>query len=212
LNQILSGKTGAVQKSGTTQSKPTSSSRLCTNPVVWRNGMPNRTGAPPRAWVAKFGSQYAKMIRRNRPAAADKWHLDEVVIPINGKKYWLWRAVDSRGDVLDILVQSRRSKEAASRFFRKLFIAATRVLTIDPKDRTDQPEGEKNAWADSNHQNKHSNFFLLTIRSKPSSARAAIHIQPLPIARPEPTPTGFGTTSRVSCRLPEIRKLRFHYR
>ena len=86
-----------------------------------------------RAWVAKFGSQYAKMIRRNRPAAADKWHLDEVVIPINGKKYWLWRAVDSRGDVLDILVQSRRSKEAASRFFRKLFKAfgEPRVIVTD---------------------------------------------------------------------------------
>jgi len=61
-----------------------------------------------RAWVAKFGSQYAKMIRRDRPAAADKWHFDEVVIPINGKKYWLWRAVDSNGDVLDILIQPRR--------------------------------------------------------------------------------------------------------
>lgn len=56
-----------------------------------------------RAWVAKFGSQYAKVIRRDRPKVADKWHLDEVVLPINGKKYWLWRAVDSKGDVLDIL-------------------------------------------------------------------------------------------------------------
>ncbi|MEP4337572.1 MAG: IS6 family transposase, partial [Roseobacter sp.] len=57
-----------------------------------------------RAWLAKFGSHYAKQIRRDRPRVADKWHLDEVVLPINGKKYWLWRAVDSKGDVLDILV------------------------------------------------------------------------------------------------------------
>jgi putative transposase len=76
-----------------------------------------------RAWVAKFGLQYAKAIRRDRPKVADKWHLDEVVLPINGKKYWLWRAVDSKGDVLDILVQSRRNKRAAIRFFRKLFKA-----------------------------------------------------------------------------------------
>ena len=74
-----------------------------------------------RAWVAKFGSQYAKVIRRDRPKVADKWHLDEVVLPINGKTYWLWRAVDSRGDVLDVLVQSRRNKRATDRFFRKLF-------------------------------------------------------------------------------------------
>lgn len=86
-----------------------------------------------RAWVAKFGSQYAKVIRRNRPRVADKWHLDEVVIPINGTKYWLWRAVDSRGDVLDILVQARRDKRAASRFFRKLFKAfgEPRVIVTD---------------------------------------------------------------------------------
>ncbi len=59
--------------------------------------------------------------------------MDEVVIPINGKKYWLWCAVDSRGDVLDILVQSRRSKQAASRFFRKLFKAfgEPRVIVTD---------------------------------------------------------------------------------
>jgi len=76
-----------------------------------------------RAWVAKFGLQYAKAIRRDRPKVADKWHLDEVVLPINSKKYWLWRAVDSKGDVLDILVQSRRNKRAAIRFFRKLFKA-----------------------------------------------------------------------------------------
>lgn len=86
-----------------------------------------------RAWVAKFGSQYAKVIRRDRPKVADKWHLDEVVLPINGKKYWLWRAVDSNGDVLDILVQSRRNKRAADRFFHKLFktFGAPRVVVTD---------------------------------------------------------------------------------
>lgn len=50
-----------------------------------------------------------------------KWYLDEVVVPIKGRKHWLWRAVDTRGDVLDILVQPRRNKAAAKRFFRKLF-------------------------------------------------------------------------------------------
>jgi putative transposase len=64
---------------------------------------------------------------------ADKWHLDEVVLPVNGKKYWLWCAVDSKGDVLDILVQYRRNKRAAIRFFRKLFKAfgEPRVIVTD---------------------------------------------------------------------------------
>ena len=85
-----------------------------------------------RSWVAKFGLKYTQVIRRDRPATADKWHLDEVVIPINGKKYWLWRAVDSRGDVLDILVQPRRNKRAASRFFRRFkAFGAPRVIVTD---------------------------------------------------------------------------------
>ena len=74
-----------------------------------------------RKWVGKFGTKYAASIRRDRPAPSDKWHLDEVVIPIRGRKFWLWRAIDSNGDVLDILVQSRRNTRTAKRFFRKLF-------------------------------------------------------------------------------------------
>ena len=52
--------------------------------------------------------------------AGDKWHLDEVFLKITGKLHYLWRAVDQHGNVLDILVQSRRNKQAAKRFFRKL--------------------------------------------------------------------------------------------
>ena len=74
-----------------------------------------------RSWVRKFGHLSAKVIHRDRPAPSDKWHLDEVVITIHSKKYWLWRTIDSQGNVLDILVQSRRNTKAADRFFRKLF-------------------------------------------------------------------------------------------
>ena len=74
-----------------------------------------------RTWVAKFGAQFAAKIRRDRPGPADRWHLDEVVLKINGVRHWLWRAVDANGDVLDILVQSRRDTAAAKRFMRKLF-------------------------------------------------------------------------------------------
>src|SRR6186997_2120847 len=73
-----------------------------------------------RQWARKFGQAFANQIRRRLPRAGDKWHLDEVVITIAGKKHWLWRAVDQDGIVLDVLVQSRRDKHAAKRLLRKL--------------------------------------------------------------------------------------------
>ncbi|MEO9781315.1 MAG: IS6 family transposase [Sedimentitalea sp.] len=86
-----------------------------------------------RKWVGKFGTKYDASTRRDRPAPSDKWHLDELVIPIRGRKFWLWRAIDSNGDALDILVQSRRNTRAAKRFFRKLFkkYGRPRVLITD---------------------------------------------------------------------------------
>jgi putative transposase len=73
-----------------------------------------------RDWCRKFGQTFANELRRRRPRPGDKWHLDEMFISINGKQHYLWRAVDQDGNVLDILVQSRRNKLAAKRFFRKL--------------------------------------------------------------------------------------------
>jgi putative transposase len=66
-----------------------------------------------RQWAMKFGQDFANQIRRRLPTPGDKWHLDEVVIKIAGRKHWLWRAVDQHGVVLDILVQSRRNAKAA---------------------------------------------------------------------------------------------------
>ena len=66
-----------------------------------------------RLWVNRFGRHFTDCVKRDRPTAADKWHLDEVVIPINSRKYWLWRAIDANGDVLDILVQPQRNAKAA---------------------------------------------------------------------------------------------------
>ena len=73
-----------------------------------------------RSWCAKFGPDYAAQLRRRRPRPGDKWHFDEVFVKINGTTHYLWRAVDQHGNVLDILVQSRRNAVAAKRFFRKL--------------------------------------------------------------------------------------------
>ena len=73
-----------------------------------------------RQWCLKFGQCYANQLRRRQGRLGDTWFLDEVFITMNGERQYLWRAVDQEGDVLDILVQRRRNKKAAKRFFRKL--------------------------------------------------------------------------------------------
>ena len=87
-----------------------------------------------RRWCAKFGQAYVNQLRRRRPRPGDKWHLDEVFVGINGRLRYLWRAVDQHGNVLDVLVQSRRNAVAAKRFFRKLLKGlryVPRVLVTD---------------------------------------------------------------------------------
>ena len=87
-----------------------------------------------RQWTLKFGQSFANELRRRQPRRGDKWHLDEVVITMKGKQYYLWRAVDQEGYTLDILVQSRRNTKAVRRFFRKLLKGlqyVPRVLITD---------------------------------------------------------------------------------
>ena len=73
-----------------------------------------------REWCQKFGQQYANQLRRQRPYIADKWHLDAVVVTIKKPQYYLWRAVDSEENVLDVLLPRQRDTNAAERCFRKL--------------------------------------------------------------------------------------------
>ena len=73
-----------------------------------------------RRWTLKFGLAYARKLRRLRSRTDGRWHLDEMFASINGKRMYLWRAVDSEGEVLDILVQARRNKKAALKLMRKL--------------------------------------------------------------------------------------------
>ena len=73
-----------------------------------------------REWALKFGQTYTNGLRRRSPRPGDRWHLDEVFHKINGQLHYLWRAVDQDGHVLDIMVQNKRDKKAAKKFFRKL--------------------------------------------------------------------------------------------
>jgi putative transposase len=81
-------------------------------------------------WCRKFGQQYANQLRRRRPRPGDKGFLDEVLLTIKGERHYLWRAVDQDGNVLDILVQRRRNKRAAKKFFLKLLKGLTYVPRI----------------------------------------------------------------------------------
>jgi len=80
-----------------------------------------------RLWCIKFGPEYARGLKRRQGRLGDTWHLDEVFVTIQGQRQYLWRAVDQDGDVIDILVQSRRDRRAAKRFFRKLLKGQGRV-------------------------------------------------------------------------------------
>ncbi len=73
-----------------------------------------------RLWVIKFGPLNSADLRRQRQRPTGRWHLDEMVVRIAGKRMWLWRAVDDEGEVLDLLVQKRRNASAARKLLRLL--------------------------------------------------------------------------------------------
>ncbi|WP_300075056.1 IS6 family transposase [uncultured Ruegeria sp.] len=101
------------------------------DPLAARNVIVSREAV--RLWINRFGRHFADCIRRDRPRPNDKWHMDEVVISIRGRKHWLWRAIDANGDVLDVLVQTRRNAKAAKRFFQRLItlFGEPRVVITD---------------------------------------------------------------------------------
>ena len=73
-----------------------------------------------RCWTIKFGPQIARNLKRRRHAPSPRWHLDEVICTIGGKRMYLWRAVDDEGEVLDLVVQKRRDTDAALKLLRRL--------------------------------------------------------------------------------------------
>ena len=73
-----------------------------------------------RRWVNHFGPMIAADLRRRRSKPHTIWHLDEDYLKIDGRLVYLWRAVDAEGEVLDVLVQTRRNKRAALKLMRKL--------------------------------------------------------------------------------------------
>jgi len=76
-----------------------------------------------RRWIAKFGPQIARNLRRRQARPGDIWYLDEVVVECAGEKFWLWRAVDQHGTVLEEILQKRRDKSERP---ANAFLASTR--------------------------------------------------------------------------------------
>jgi transposase-like protein len=74
-------------------------------------------------------------LRKRQPKPHPTWHLDEVYLKIDGRMVYLSRAVDAEGEVLDVLVQSKRNKQAALKLMRNLLkkyaIVPERMITDD---------------------------------------------------------------------------------
>ncbi|WP_084664397.1 IS6 family transposase [Pandoraea faecigallinarum] len=97
-----------------------------------------------RRWCDKFGAGFAHRVKAARCKPGSTWHLDEMFVSLRGEPYLLWRAVDAHGAELDILLQKRRDKAAAKRFFKH-------VLRSNPVPRkivTDQLRSYPAAKAD----------------------------------------------------------------
>ena len=73
-----------------------------------------------RLWCIKFGAIYARRLKRKHRGYGDTFYIDEVFVKINGKQYYLWRAVDQDGEVVDVFLQAKRDGAAAKRFFKRL--------------------------------------------------------------------------------------------
>ncbi len=88
-----------------------------------------------RRWANHFGPMIAANLRKRRPKPHTTWHLDEAYLKIDCPMVYLWRAVDAEGEVLDVLVQSRRDKHAALKLMRKLLkkygFVPDRLITDD---------------------------------------------------------------------------------
>jgi putative transposase len=119
-----------------------------------------------RRWLNRFGSMIAADLRKRRPKPDTTWRLDEVYLRIAGRMVYLWRAVDAEGEVLDVLVQSKRDKRAALKLMRKLlkkygfvpdrmiaddlrsYGAAARALGIESRH-------ERGRWSNNRAENSH---------------------------------------------------------
>jgi putative transposase len=119
-----------------------------------------------RRWINHFGPMIAADLRKCRPKPHTSWHLDEVYLKIDGRMAYLWRAVDAEGEILDVLVQSKRDKHAALKLMRKLLkkygFVPDRLITDDlrsyaaaARDLGIEKHHERGRWKNNRAENSH---------------------------------------------------------
>ena len=119
-----------------------------------------------RRWVNHFGPMIAANLRKRRLKPRTTWRLDEVYLKIDGRMVYLWRAVDAEGEVLDVLVQSKRHKHAALKLMRKLLkkyaFVPERLVTDDlrsysaaVRDLGIERRHERGRWKNNRAENSH---------------------------------------------------------
>ena len=119
-----------------------------------------------RRWVIHFGPMIAADLSKRRPKPHTSWHLDEVYLKIDGRMVYLWRAVDAEGEVLDVLVQSKRDQRAALKLMRKLLkkygFVPDRLITDDlrsygaaARDLGIEKHHERGRWKNNRAENSH---------------------------------------------------------
>ena len=119
-----------------------------------------------RRWVNHFGPMIGADLRKRRPKPHTTWHLDEVYLRIGGRVVYLWRAVDAEGEVLDVLVQSKRNKHSALKLMRKLLkkysFAPDRMITDDlrsyaaaARDLGIERRHQRGRWKNNRAENSH---------------------------------------------------------
>jgi putative transposase len=119
-----------------------------------------------RRWINHFGPMIAADLRKRRPRPHATWHLDEVYLKIGGRLVYLWRAVDAEGEVLDVLVQSKRDQHAAIKLMRRLLkkygFVPDRLITDDlrsygaaVRDLGIEKHHERGRWKNNRAENSH---------------------------------------------------------
>src|SRR5450432_202309 len=158
-----------------------------------------------RRRVNHFGPMIAADLRKRRPRPDTTWHLDEVYLKIAGRMVYLWRAVDAEGEVLDVLVQSKRNKLAALKLMRKLLkkycFVPDRMITDDlrsygaaARDLGIDSHHERGRWKNNRAENSHQPPDGGSARCSVSKARA----QPRDSSQLMPPSTTHSTSSATS--------------
>jgi transposase, IS6 family len=70
-------------------------------------------------WVQTFTPEFIDAARPARHAAGDRWFLDETYVKVASRWTYLYRAVDQHGQVIDVLVSTRRDAPAARSFLAR---------------------------------------------------------------------------------------------